>query len=280
LKLLFRLFFPDFIAPERISIIFSIGFISVRWYSVAYIIGIIGGWYLLKFFNKKENLFDAKKIEDDSFFYVIIGIILGGRLGYVLFYNLMFYLKHPLEIFKIWHGGMSFHGGLIGVIMAFYLLAKKYKINYLSLLDIASITAPIGLFFGRIANFINQELYGRVTTSKIGVVFDGTDGLPRHPSQLYEAFSEGLLLFCIMFFMANNTNALKRKGCMVGTFLFGYGISRFFVEFFREPDNQVGYLLTYFTLGQLLCVPMIMVGIYFIYKAVKTKNLKKNCKTT
>jgi phosphatidylglycerol:prolipoprotein diacylglycerol transferase len=247
-------------------VIFKVGFLSVRWYSVAYIIGIVVGWCLLKYFNKKEKLFDVKKVEDDFFFYAIMGIIIGGRLGYVLFYNPFFYFSNLTEIFKVWKGGMSFHGGAIGVIVAFYLVSKKYSIDSLSLLDLVATVVPVGLFFGRIANFINQELYGRKTDSIFGVVFDGTDGIPRHPSQLYEAFSEGFLLFCILFYLAKYTNSLKHKGQNGGVFLLGYGIARFFIEFFREPDEQIGYLLTYFTLGQFLCLPMIGGGIYFILR--------------
>jgi phosphatidylglycerol:prolipoprotein diacylglycerol transferase len=249
------------------SVIFRIGFLEIRWYSVAYIIGIIGSWYVTKYFNRKEKLFDEKTFEDDYYLYLILGIIIGGRLGYVLFYNLPYYLSNFLEIFKVWKGGMSFHGGLIGVLVSFYLLTKKQKISFWGLLDIVSISVPIGLFFGRIANFINQELYGRVTDSKIGMVFANSDGMPRHPSQLYEAFFEGIVLFLIMFFSAKKN--LKHNGRMSGIFLIGYGIMRFFIEFFREPDEQIGYILAYFTMGQILCLFMVVVGILFFKQKSK-----------
>ena len=179
-------------------IIFQIGPLAIRWYSLAYVAGLIFAWLIIKYLNKQSKLFDEKKVGDDFFMYEIFSIILGGRLGYVIFYNLPFYFKHPIDIFKIWEGGMSFHGGLIGVLIGTYLLCKKHKINYLSFMDLLATVAPIGLFFGRIANFINLELYGRITTSKLGIVFPNYVDMPRHPSQLYEAVLEGLLLFIIL----------------------------------------------------------------------------------
>lgn len=238
----------------------QLGPLAIRWYSIAYIAGIILGWLLIKYLNKKDKVFDEKKVSDDFFMYAIISIILGGRIGYVLFYNFGFYLHHPLDIFKIWEGGMSFHGGFTGVLIGTYLLCKKYKIDYLSFLDLLAVAAPIGLFFGRIANFINLELYGRVTTSKIGMIFPNAGELPRHPSQLYEATLEGLVLFAILFSLANFTSIRKYKGCLSGIFLVGYGISRFLVEFFREPDVQIGYFMNFFTLGQFLTAPLIIAG--------------------
>jgi phosphatidylglycerol:prolipoprotein diacylglycerol transferase len=250
-------------------VIFCIGNLCVRWYSMAYIVGIIGGWYLIKNYNNKIELFDAKKIEDDAFFYVIFGIILGGRLGYVMFYNFSYYIRHLLDIFKVWEGGMSFHGGMLGVICGCYLLAKKHKINFLSFIDLISAVAPIGLFFGRIANFINQELYGRATNSSFGIVFAGTDGIPRHPSQLYEAFFEGFVLFFIMlYFVKRKNNIVKneKKGFLTGFAISYYGMVRFFIEFFREPDAQIGYIFNYFTMGQILCLPMVAIGLYLMFK--------------
>jgi phosphatidylglycerol:prolipoprotein diacylglycerol transferase len=249
-------------------IIFSVGPVSIRWYSIAYIAGIILSWFLILFLNKKEKLFDEKKIEDDFFTYSVIGIIIGGRLGYVLFYNFFYYIENPLDIIKVWNGGMSFHGGMIGGTIFAYLLAKKHKIKFIKLLDMISITVPIGLFFGRIANFINQELYGRVTTSRFGVIFDGQIEA-RHPSQLYEAFFEGFILFCFMFFLGKKTNSLKYEGRMSAIFLLGYGFFRFFIEFFREPDEQIGYIFTYFTMGQILCLCMIFIGIFLLFYSKK-----------
>lgn len=257
--------------PVIDPIIFQIGPIAIRWYSLAYIAGLIFAWLVIKYFNKQNKLFDEKKVGDDFFMYGIFSIILGGRLGYVLFYNLPFYFKNPIDIFKIWEGGMSFHGGLIGVTIGSYLLCKKYKINLLSFTDLLSIAIPIGLFFGRIANFINLELYGRTTTSKFGVVFPGVGDMPRHPSQLYEAMLEGILLFIVLFSLAKFTKIKNYKGCLSGVFLTGYGISRFIVEFFREPDIQVGYIMKYFTLGQLLSVPIIILGAFLIIFSIKYK---------
>ncbi len=252
-------------------IIFQIGPLAIRWYSLAYVAGLIFAWLIIKYLNKQSKLFDEKKVGDDFFMYEIFSIILGGRLGYVIFYNLPFYFKHPIDIFKIWEGGMSFHGGLIGVLIGTYLLCKKHKINYLSFMDLLATVAPIGLFFGRIANFINLELYGRITTSKLGIVFPNAGDMPRHPSQLYEAVLEGLLLFIILFSLANFTNIRKYKGCLSGIFLIGYGISRFTVEFFREPDIQIGYIMKYFTLGQLLTIPIIVAGTLLIIHSLKNK---------
>ena len=250
-------------------VIFKIGFLEIRWYSLAYILGIIGTWYIVKYFNSKTKLFDEKKVSDDFFTYGVISIILGGRIGYVLFYNLSFYLSNPLDVFKVWNGGMSFHGGFCGVLIATYLVAKKNKIDYFSFLDIISIGVPIGLFFGRIANFINMELYGRITTSSIGVIFPNAGNMPRHPSQLYEAALEGILLFSILFSLAKWTNIRKYSGFLSGMFAIGYGISRFIVEFFREPDVQIGYIMKYFTMGQLLTIPVIFFGIFLIVNSKK-----------
>jgi phosphatidylglycerol:prolipoprotein diacylglycerol transferase len=250
-------------------VIFCVGNFCVRWYSIAYIIGIVAGWYLIKYFNKKVNLFNPKEIEDSAFCYIILGCILGGRFGYVVFYNPDYYVRHFLDIFKIWQGGMSFHGGMLGIIFSVYLLTKKYKIDFLRFLDFVSLSAPIGLFFGRIANFINQELYGRVTNSIFGVVFENAGNLPRHPSQLYEAFFEGAVLFALLFYMAKYKNALNKKGFLTGFAVAFYGIVRFFIEFFREPDEQIGYILKYFTMGQLLCVPMVIIGIFLLIKGEK-----------
>ncbi len=253
--------------PILDPVIFQIGPIAVRWYSLAYVFGIIFAWFIIKYFNSKEKVFDEKNISDDFFLYSVLSIILGGRLGYVLFYNFLFYIENPIDIFKIWEGGMSFHGGLIGCVVGSYLLCRKYKINYLSFCDLLSIATPVGLFLGRIANFINMELYGKITTSKIGVVFPNADSFPRHPSQLYEALLEGLVLFCILFYLARYTKIRKHNGALSGIFFIGYAISRFIVEFFREPDIQIGYITNTFTLGQLLTIPIFVFGYYLFYKA-------------
>lgn len=247
----------------------KIGPLEIRWYALAYIFGIILAWLVVKYFNKKNNIFNEKEISDDFFTYAVISIIIGGRLGYVLFYNFSFYITHPIEILKVWHGGMSFHGGLLGVIVGSYYLCKKHKIDFFEFCDLLAIASPIGLFFGRIANFINLELYGRITDSKFGIIFPNAGDLPRHPSQLYEAFLEGICLFCIIFFIAKKISIKKYKGLLSGMFLCGYGLSRFIVEFFREPDVQIGYILKYFTMGQLLTLPIFALGVFLIVNSIK-----------
>ena len=255
--------------PVLDPVMLNIGPLAIRWYSVAYILGIIFAWFIVKYFNKTEKVFNEKEASDDFFMYSILSIIIGGRIGYVIFYNFLFYFKHPIDIFKVWEGGMSFHGGLIGVLIGIYLFCKKHKIKYLAFMDLLAIGTPIGLFFGRIANFINMELYGRITTSKIGVIFPNAGELPRHPSQLYEAILEGFILFTLLFCLAKYTKVKKYKGFLSGVFLIGYGISRFIVEFFREPDIQIGYLLKYFTLGQFLTIPLIISGLFLIKYSLK-----------
>ena len=196
----------------------------------------------------------------------MIGIIVGGRLGYVIFYNPEYYFSNLLEIFKIWNGGMSFHGGFMGVVIAVIYTSKTHKIPIMFFSDLISIVSPIGIFFGRIANFINGELYGKITNHQFGVVFPKGGSLPRHPSQLYEAFFEGLMLFIIMYLLMNMSNFFNKKGLMTGCFMFLYGIFRFFVEFFREPDLHIGYLYFDLSMGQLLSLPMIIIGLWLINK--------------
>lgn len=247
--------------------IFTIGPIAIRWYSFAYILGILFAWFLLKYFNKKKPIM-SEEAWDDWLFWAVMGIVLGGRLGYVLFYSPEFYIQNPLQILAIWQGGMSFHGGLVGSIVAMFLFSKKYKINFLELMDNISIAAPIGLFFGRIANFINMELYGRITNSDFGVIFPNGGDLPRHPSQLYEAILEGLVLFLILFVTAKFTKVKETKsGFLSGLFLIGYGSARIFVEQFRQPDEQLGFIFVHVTMGQILSLPLILFGILMITKS-------------
>ena len=236
--------------------------LEIRWYSLSYITGIIIGWLLAKnlFINDKN----IKDQFDDYLTYLIIGLILGGRIGYILFYNFGYYLSNPFDILKIWEGGMSFHGALIGVILGTYWFSIKKNIPTFFLLDIISFVAPIGIFFGRVANFINGELVGKTTDVFWGVIFPNIDNNIRHPSQLYEAFFEGVLLFIIM-------NAiLFRKNYKTGTcsymFLIFYGIFRTFSEFFREPDSQVGYLFDLISMGMMLSFLMILAGIIIFLK--------------
>ncbi len=254
--------------------IVAIGPIAIRWYSVAYILGILFTWFLLKYFNNKKPIM-SKEAWDDWLFWAVIGIVFGGRVGYVLFYNFSFYLQNPLQILAVWHGGMSFHGGLIGSIVSMFFFCKKYKINFFELTDILAIASPIGLFFGRIANFINMELYGRVTGSSFGVIFPNAGGLPRHPSQLYEAGLEGLLLFIILFCLAKFTKIKEKLGVLSGLFLVLYGAARIFVEHFREPDGQIGFLFSQITMGQILSLPLIILGILVIFISIKKSFLRR-----
>jgi phosphatidylglycerol:prolipoprotein diacylglycerol transferase len=203
--------------------------------------------------------------------YIILGIIIGGRLGYTVFYNPTYYLSHPLEILFTWQGGMSFHGGLIGAIIAIYLLCNKHKAIFFNIMDLIACAAPIGIFLGRIANFINGELYGRITDAPWGIVFPDGGNLPRHPSQLYEAFGEGLITFIILNIAAHKTKVLAKPGLISGIFLLLYSIARIIVENFREPDTHIGFITGGLTLGQLLSSIMLICGIYITYSKAKFK---------
>ncbi|NBX04384.1 MAG: prolipoprotein diacylglyceryl transferase, partial [Alphaproteobacteria bacterium] len=198
--------------------------------------------------------------------WAVVGIVLGGRLGYVLFYKPEYYFENPGQILHLWEGGMSFHGGMLGVIFAFYLFARKYHIHFMALIDLITCATPIGLFLGRIANFINGELYGRVTASSLGMMFPNGGPLPRYPSQLFEAALEGLVLFALMMYFLKKTRARDKVGLLSGLFLLFYGLARTTCEFFREPDAQLGFLYAGATMGQLLCVPMILGGFYLIFR--------------
>jgi phosphatidylglycerol:prolipoprotein diacylglycerol transferase len=256
--------------PAIDPIAIELGPLAIRWYSLAYVVGILGGWWLLKRLDRDKPLL-SKEALDDIIVYTILGIILGGRVGYVLFYKLSYYLENPAEILQVWHGGMSFHGGMLGFLIAIWWFAKKYNIGFITLTDRLSVVAPMGLFLGRIANFINGELYGRATDSPLGMVFPNSDGLPRHPSQLYQAGMEGLILFIVVFFLATRTHAKEVTGRLSGVFMLGYGIARSIGECFREPDAQLGFLFAGITMGQLLSLPMILLGLYLLF-VYKTKN--------
>ncbi len=235
--------------------------LEIRWYSLAYIAGILIGWTLSKkVFISNPNL---KEKFDDYITYIILGIIVGGRLGYVLFYNLNYYLNNFFDIFKIWQGGMSFHGGLIGVIIVSIWYAKKNNQNTFDYLDVVSLVAPIGIFFGRIANFINSELYGIESNLPWAVKFVQIDNLYRHPSQLYEAFFEGLVLFSILIYFRNR-GFMKISGIISGLFLIFYSIFRFVIEFFRVPDEQLGYLFLDLTMGQMISFIFFLIGTYLL----------------
>jgi phosphatidylglycerol:prolipoprotein diacylglycerol transferase len=244
--------------------------LEVRWYSLAYIFGIILGWMLAKKLFIKD--IEVKNKFDDYLTYLIIGIILGGRLGYIFIYNLTFYVNNPLDIFKIWQGGMSFHGGLIGVIFASIFFAKKNNQNPFLYLDIIALVTPVGLFFGRIANFINSELYGTVTNVPWAVTFIQVDNLPRHPSQLYEAILEGLFLFLLLIYFKNKFS--NKPGVISGLFLIIYSIFRFIVEFYRVPDEQLGYIFLNLTMGQVVSLIFILSGVILFYLKYETNQNK------
>jgi len=241
---------------------FQIMSFEIRWYSLAYILGIVIGWTLCKKVFIKNS--DISEKFDDYITYLIIGVILGGRLGYVIFYNFSYYSENILDIFKIWQGGMSFHGGLLGVIASSYIFAKKNNQNIFSYLDQVSLVAPIGIFFGRLANFINSELYGTATDVPWSVIFIKVDNLSRHPSQLYEAILEGIILFLILIYFINK-NYLKKSGLISGLFLIFYSLFRFFVEFFRVPDEQIGYLILNLTMGQIISLIFATTGMILFY---------------
>jgi len=235
--------------------------LEVRWYSLAYIFGILLGWII-----SKKLLIQSTEIKnkfDDYLSYLIVGIILGGRLGYIVIYNLNFYIDNPLDIFKIWQGGMSFHGGLIGVIFASIIFAKKNNQNPFLYMDIVALVAPIGLFFGRIANFINSELYGTITNVPWAVIFIQVDNLPRHPSQLYEALLEGLFLFLLLMYFKNKFS--NKPGVISGLFLIIYSIFRFIIEFYRVPDGQLGYIFLNLTMGQVVSLIFMLSGVILFY---------------
>ncbi len=247
--------------------IIRIGPLSIRWYGLMYLIGFLCSYLILKKEIKRRRLIVEKDFLENLYFYLILGLLVGARLGYVLFYNLSYYLANPLEIFAIWHGGMSFHGGLLGVILSAWLFTKAKKFDFYTLTDMLVLTAPIGLALGRIGNFINGELYGRISDVPWAMIFPDGGPLPRHPSQLYEAALEGFLLFVILWFLRDK---ISRSGIISSLFLILYGVFRFFVEFFREPDPQIGYILGFLTMGQVLCAVMIVGGFLLLtYRSKK-----------
>tara|TARA_Y100001970_G_scaffold293902_1_gene444427 strand:- start:1718 stop:2485 length:768 start_codon:yes stop_codon:yes gene_type:complete len=236
---------------------FNIFSLEIRWYSLSYIFGIIFGWVYCK--KKLITNTSFKKIFDDYIFYIILGIVVGGRLGYVLIYNIKYYINNPLEILMIWNGGMSFHGALIGIIVVTYLFSKKNEINTFYLLDLVALSSPIGIFFGRISNFLNSELYGRETEVFWSVKFISIDNINRHPSQIYEAILEGLILFIILNYLISKVN--KKDGYISSLFLIFYSIFRFLTEFTREPDLHIGLLLFNLSMGQLISIIFLISGI-------------------
>ena len=270
--------------PVFDPIALSIGPIAIRWYALAYICGIVLGWVYARALIKNDRLWGGPAPitlpqMDDFILWVTIGIILGGRTGYVLFYNLPFFIQHPAEIFELWKGGMSFHGGFLGCVMAVILFCRKHDLPVLSLGDITTAVGPIGLFLGRLANFINSELWGRPADPSLpwAMVFPNGGPLPRHPSQLYEAGLEGIVLFTILAVMIR-MGALKRPGLILGSFITLYGLARITGEFFREPDPQLGFLWGGLTMGMLLSAPMVIAGVTIIVVAWRRKFPKHEAK--
>ena len=254
-------------------VLIDFGFIAIRWYSLAYIFGILFGWWygrklIENRFSIKSEKFNSKDF-DDLITYLIFSIIFGGRLGYVIFYNPGYFISNPIDIFKIWEGGMSFHGALIGIVLGTYLFSTKKNLSTLFLLDIIACVSPIGIFLGRIANFINGELVGKITNVPWSVIFPSIDMMPRHPSQLYEALLEGLILFVILRILINKKNYMT--GTCSYVFLICYGVFRVFSEFFREPDSHIGYLFNIFSMGTLLSLIMILFG-FIIFNFLRKKN--------
>ena len=254
-------------------VLIDLGFIAIRWYSLAYIFGIVAGWWfgkkIIKHISKNNNLYFNIKEFDDLITYIIVSLIIGGRLGYIIFYNLDYYISNPIDIIKIWEGGMSFHGALVGIILGTYFFSKSRRISTLFLLDIIACVSPIGIFLGRIANFINGELVGKVTNVSWSVIFPAIDMLPRHPSQLYEAVLEGVILFLIL-----NTIVFRQR-YKIGTcsylFLIFYGVLRIMSELYREPDAQLGYIFNLFSMGTILSLLMILSGL-IIFNILQKKN--------
>lgn len=256
------------IFPEIDPYIIRFGELGITWYSLSYVSGILLGWYYAIKITSWYDLGISKKNLDDFIVWVIIGVIIGGRLGYVFFYDPIKYFHNPIEILQTYKGGMSFHGGVIGFLISTYLFTRKYAIDFFKLTDVCAVVVPIGIMLGRCANFINGELYGKITSVPWGMVFPYSDGYVRHPSQIYEALTEGLLLLLVLSYFAIQKNYIKLKGIISSLFLILYAIFRFIIEFFREPDINIGYIFDTITLGQILCIIMFIIGVtlFFIFK--------------
>jgi phosphatidylglycerol---prolipoprotein diacylglyceryl transferase len=253
--------------PAIDPVLIQIGPFAIRWYALAYIFGLVLGWQYLRWLVRRPGWRLTPEALDDLLLYITLGVVLGGRLGYSLFYRPDFYLSDPLQILKVWEGGMSFHGGLLGVVAACVLFAWRRGIAILEVGDAVACAAPIGLLLGRLANFINGELWGRPSDVPWAMVFPGGGPMPRHPSQLYEAALEGLVLFAVMTWFALRPRPRGGEGRLVGIFLIGYGIARSVAELFREPDAHLGFLLGGLTMGQLLSLPMVLIGILLVVRS-------------
>lgn len=256
--------------PQINPVIVSFGPLAISWYSLSYVCGIMLGWYYASNLTNEFSLPISKDLRERFISYAIIGIIVGGRLGYVILYDPVKFLHNPIDILKTYEGGMSFHGGVLGIITATILFCYIYKIKFFIIGDLLAMVAPIGIFLGRIANFINAELYGRITNVQWAIIFPYSDGKPRHPSQLYEALLEGLLPLIIMFLYRYKILIYRRMASAV--FLIIYSSARILVECFREPDIQLGFILYGITMGQILCLPMLIVGIYLFFTKEQQHN--------
>lgn len=251
--------------PSIDPVALSIGPLQIHWYGLMYVFAFAAGWLLGRWrASRPWSKWTAAQV-DDYVTWVMLGVVLGGRLGYILFYDLSFYLAHPLDIFRLWNGGMSFHGGLIGVVIASWIWGRRHGKNLVEMLDFVAPLVPTGILFGRLGNFINAELWGKVTSSSVGMVFPGAGPLPRHPSQLYEAGLEGLLTFILLWVYSSRP---RPQGAVAGLFAVLYSLSRMFVEFFRVPDAHIGYLFGgWFTMGQLLCLPLLGAGLWLMLRS-------------
>lgn len=258
--------------PAIDPVLVQFGPFAIRWYALAYIAGLLIGWRVMLQIARSPGSAVSDRQVDDFLLWATLGVVLGGRLGYVLFYKPGFYLQHPLEIFAVWQGGMSFHGGLLGVALAIVLFARRAGVPVLTLADMAAAVTPIGLGLGRIANFINGELWGRVSDAPWAMVFPTGGPDPRHPSQLYEALLEGLVLFVVLWLLRRRVAAARRPGFITGAFLAGYGIARIIGELFREPDAHLGFLLGGTTMGQWLSLPLVVAGLWLARRAASMRS--------
>ncbi|GAB4066096.1 prolipoprotein diacylglyceryl transferase [Ancylobacter sonchi] len=270
--------------PAIDPVLVQLGPFAIRWYALAYVAGLLLGWWLAKKLCATPALWGGKAAIapeefDDAVVWVAFGVILGGRIGYVLFYNLPYYASHPMEALTVWHGGMSFHGGFLGSILAMALFCRRRGLPLMSMLDIAAAVVPIGLFLGRLANFINGELWGRVTDVPWAMVFPTGGPEPRHPSQLYEAALEGVIIFVVLQIAIHAYKALARPGIVGGLFVMLYGVSRIIVEFVREPDAQLGYLYGgWLTMGMLLSLPMVLFGAWLAWHSARRPPLNQRAR--
>lgn len=257
--------------PAIDPIAVTLGPFAIRWYALAYIVGLLLGWRYCLWVAKRPPAVASPAVIDDFLVWATLGVVLGGRAGYVLFYKPSDYFQHPTEIVQLWHGGMSFHGGALGVMVALWLFCRQRGLSFLAFSDLIASAVPIGLFFGRVANFINGELWGRPSNVPWAMIFPNAGPEPRHPSQLYEAGLEGIVLFLILFALVRWTDIRERPGALTGVFLMGYAVARIFVEFFREPDSFLGFLWFGATMGQLLSVPVFLLGLWAVLQARKER---------